>query len=187
MAGVEAEAGGEGEARGGEAVELAEFFEGAADGGAGAGGVFEQEGEVGDAEAPGGGFERGGEGVEGGFEGGVALGGAGMHDEVVGADGGGALEFSAEGGDASGADGGVGGGEVDEVAVMDDEGGEAVAGAVGAQFGAAFRGGHGGAPHARTGGEDLKAIGAEFDGLDGRVDERAGRGGVDSDPHDFSG
>lgn len=187
VAGVEAKAGGEGEAGGGEAVELAEFFEGAADGGAGAGGVFKQEGEVGDAQAFGGGFEGSGEGVEGGFEGGVIFGGAGVHDEVVGSDGGGAQELAAEGGDAFGADGGVGGGEVNEVAIVDDKGGEAVCGAVGAQFGAAFRRGHGGAPHPGAGGEDLKAIGAEFDGLDGRVDERAGRGGVNSDSHDFSG
>jgi hypothetical protein len=70
VAGVEAVADGEGTRGAGRVRGWLEVFEGAADGGAGAGGVFEQEGEAGGHGAAGGGFLEGiGEALDAFFEG----------------------------------------------------------------------------------------------------------------------
>lgn len=159
MAGVEAEAGGDVDEVVGELAEGLELFEFAAEVGAGAGGVFEKDGEVARAEAVDGVAEGEDDGGDALFDGLVAI-AAGVDDEVFGADGGGAFDFGAEAGDGFGADDGVERGEVDEVVDVDGEGAEVVAFAGGAEEPDLVGVGGTGSPHARAGGEDLEGIGA---------------------------
>jgi len=98
---------------------------------------------------------------------------AGMHYEVVGADGDGSFDLSTEGGDRRSADGRLTGCEIDEVAVVNDKGIEIVLfarcleeldiGGVGSP----------GAPGPGTGREYLKAVGADFVGFEGGSFERS--------------
>ena len=180
VAGVEAEADGEFGERAGEIADGPELFKAAAELTAGAGGVFEEDGETGGGEAAGGVAEAEGKGGDALLDGLAAV-AAGVDNQVLGADGGGALDLGAEAGDGAGADEGIEGGEVDEIVDVDGERAEVVALADFLQQADLAGVGRACAPHARAGGEDLEGVGAELDGLEGRLFEGTGGEGVDAE------
>ena len=160
MAGIEAVADGEAGEAARKFTDGLELFEAAADVGAGAGGIFQEQGDATDVQAVDGFAEGQGEGCDAFVDGSAAM-VAGMEDEVVGADEGGAFEFAAKGGNRLCPDDGVDGGEIDKIVDMNDKRVEIEAFAGGAEQFDLLRIGWAGAPHARAGGEDLKGVGAE--------------------------
>lgn len=97
-----------------------------------------------------------------------------MSDEVVGADQEGALHLATEGVYRFVANNGGRRGEVDQIAVMDDERREIVAMTQVRELADLLGIRSFCAPHARARGEDLKRVRAEFVGFDGGALERAG-------------
>ena len=180
MASIEAGADGD---HGAEAVEeLGDLLEAAAEGELGAGSVFDEDAEVTGVERDameGAGDAFGGAG-EADFAG-EAFPGAGMEDEVFGAEGQGAFDFAAKGGDGLVADGIGLAGEVDEIAGVDDERAAVVLAAEGAHLLAVGRGKLSGAPHAGTGREDLEGVGAQFMSALSGAEDAAGSGEMNAD------
>lgn len=177
VGGVEAEGGGQRDGGGGAVADFEELVKGSAEGVALPGGDFPEEGEAGGGKVVGGGsdacLEEGDSGA-----GGLPFGGAGVGDEEIGVEGNGAEELGAHGGNGFFADGSIGGGEVDEVAVVDDEGLDVepkAGGAEGVDLSGIKRGG---APGAGAGGENLNGVGADVARLVEGVEEGAGDGDV---------
>ncbi len=178
VAGVEAD--GDGGA-GSEALdEFGYLLELAAEGELGAGGVFDEDFEV--VVLPGEAVDGALDGLGGeaeAFVAGEALPASGMEDEVLGAEGEGALDLSSKSQNGVGADGFGLAAEVDEIAGVDGDGADVVQGAELAHPGGVFGFDRGGAPHAGAGGEDLEGVGAGFDGaVDGGP---AASGGAEMD------
>ena len=143
--------------------QLGHLVEAAAQGTLGAGGVLDEEGEAG--ALPGKPVHGALDGFGGKAQAGVAAEAfprAGMEDEVVGAEGEGALDFTAHAHDTFFTDDLRLAAEIDQVAGVDGEGADFI-------FGAEFM--HalgldeinaGGPPHAGAGGKDLEGVGADF-------------------------
>jgi AcrR family transcriptional regulator len=179
MAGVQAVADGEMGEAARTFAEGCQLLEAAAEVGAGAGGIFEQHGEAAGMETGGGGAERG-DGIRDAFLHGAASTTAGMEHQILRADSGGALQFPTERGDGFGADHGVGGGQVHQVADVDHQGVEVKPPARGREKPDLGRVGQPGAPHARACGEDLEGVGPQLRRMKRGVFERPGGGGVDA-------
>ena len=110
---------------------------------------------------------------------------AGVRDQVLGADGGGTLELTAEGEDGFRADDRVGRGHIDEVVVVDDERMEVeLLARVCEQLAIGHRG-RTGAPHAWARREDLEGVRAQFVGFERGLFERALTCGVESEAQIF--
>jgi hypothetical protein len=106
---------------------------------------------------------------------------AGMRNQVIGADDERALDFAAEGVDGFFADDRRRRGEVDEIAVVNNQRGKIVALTAAVEETNLLRVGRLGAPHARARGKDLEGVRAELFGLDAGALERSGGRGVNAD------
>jgi len=104
-----------------------------------------------------------------------------MKDEIIGAEGEAAFEFSAKGGDGFFVESGVGSGEVDEVVGMDDEGLEIVFAAKEIHGFALRPAERVWLPLTRARREDLERAAAKSIGALGGVFDASGDGGVDAD------
>ena len=104
-----------------------------------------------------------------------------MQDQVFGAEGEGALDLPAEGGNGLLAEEGGLAAQVDEIAGVDDEGKTVVVLAETAHLGAVVLRQGLGAPHAGARGEDLEGVRAEFVGTLGRAEDAAGGGEMHAD------
>jgi hypothetical protein len=103
---------------------------------------------------------------------------AGMKDEVFRADQESALQLAAESLDGFRADHRIGRGQVDQVINVDGQRVQIELPACGAQQLHPCGVGRRGAPHARTGGEDLKGVGPQFGSSECGILETAGGEGV---------
>jgi hypothetical protein len=128
-------------------------------------------------QARGGCLQRTGKQGDGRIDG-LADAAAGMRHQVVGANLIGALHLSPKGRDRVTAHLLIGGGEIDEVVVVDHQRGEVKPGAVLAHGERVVGGDRRGAPHTRTGGKDLEGVAAEIESTLGGVSDRGGDGDV---------
>ena len=184
VTGIEAVTDGEIGELGGEIADGAEFLEFAAQMAAGAGCVFQQDGQLVGRQAVGGVVESEGEGGDA-FLHGVAAVTAWVDHQIFSADGDGALQFAAEGIDGFRPDYRVERCEVDQIVGVDDERREAETLAGGAQELDLQGVGNAGAPHAGTGGEDLEGGGSQIGRRECRGFQRSGSESVDAEAQAF--
>jgi len=161
VAGVKAKADGKAGDFACQAADVPQFFEAAADVASRAGGVFEQHSELRRKEAGSGLAQTIHEGDDTFVYGSAAV-TAGVEDQVLSADGGGALQFASKRFDGFGVDFRIAGGEIDQIVDVDDEWLDGVTSASGLKMPDLDRIRRAGAPHARAGRENLKGLSADF-------------------------
>lgn len=159
------------------------LFESAAELGSRAGRIFDQQFQLAVSEPLRGSCDAFEEVPDSLFDG-LAFVVARMSDQILRADGDGAFEFASESLDRLRTNLFVGGREVDQVVVVNDERREVVLFAGALEKGDGRRRGDRCFPLTRAGGKDLESVRTELGGFERGAFEGAGDGGVDAEAHD---